>query len=164
MGLISSVLISGAGKGREDAAKSGSAVKRQAGKDLPIELGVRLPGLAGDDAAIENGLLVYECSTSLPGFEAHVFIAGNAFAFGEAGGGEHLDAMADNEDPFLLCVEFTDDVEQSPIVAEVLRSAPAQNQDRIIITDIYLVEREVGLQTVSGTFDIGIPTPAQSRA
>ena len=66
-------------------------------------------------------------------FEADVFIAGNAFAFGEAGGGEHLDAMADGEDPFLLCVEFADKVEQAPIVAEVLRSAAAQNEDGIVI-------------------------------
>ncbi len=41
---------------------------RQA-KDLPIELGVRLPGLAGDYAAITNRLLVYQnvppaCSAS----------------------------------------------------------------------------------------------------
>jgi hypothetical protein len=159
VGLIldSSVLIAAAGRGRENAAKSGSAVSRQAGKDLPIELGVRLPGLAGDDAGIANGLLVYKCSPSLLGFEAHVFIAGNTFAFGEAGGGEHLDAVADDEDPFLLCVEFADNVEQSLIVAKILRSAAAQNQDGIIITDIYLVERDVGLQTVSLTFDIGIP-------
>jgi hypothetical protein len=34
---------------------------------------------------------------------------------------------------------------------------PLSIQDGIIITDIYLVEREVGLQTVSWTFDIGIP-------
>ena len=104
---------------------------RKAGKDLPIELGVRLPGLTGDDAAIANGLLVYKCSARLLGFEADVFIASNALVFGEAGGGEYLNAMTDGEDPLLLCVELADNVEQASIVAKVLRSAPAQNQDGI---------------------------------
>ena len=132
-------------------------MRRQAGKNLAIKRGVRLPGLAGDHAAITNGLLVYKCSSSLLGFEADVFIAGNALAFRDSGGGEHLDAMADSEDPFLLHIEFPDNVEQAPIIAEVLRSAAAQNKDGIIITHIYLVEREVGLQAVAGTLDVGIP-------
>src|SRR5271157_5872632 len=97
-----------------NAATSGPTVLRHAGKDLPIELGVRLPGLAGDDAAITNGLLVYKCSSSLLRCEADVFIAGNALAFREAGGGEYLDAMADGKDPFLLRVELADNVEQAP--------------------------------------------------
>src|SRR5271163_4510385 len=106
---------------------------------------MRLPGLAGDHAAITNGLLVYKCSSSLLCFEADVFIAGNALAFREVGGGEYLDAMADGEDPFLLHVEFADNVEQAPIIAEVFRGAAAQNEDGIIISHFYLVEREVGL-------------------
>jgi len=139
------------------AATSGPTVRRQAGKDLPVELGVRLPCLTGDYAAITNGLLVYKCSSSLLGFEADVFIAGNALALREAGGCEHLDAMADGEDPFLLHIKFADNVEQSPIIAEVLRSAAAQNEDGIVITHIYLVEREVRLKTVAGTLNVGIP-------
>jgi hypothetical protein len=111
---------------------------------------VRLPGLAGDDAAITNSLLVYKCTSSLLRIEADVFIAGNAFAFREAGGGEYLDAMADGKDPFLLHVEFADNVEQATIFAEVLRSAAAQNEDVITIAYIYLVEREVGYETITG--------------
>jgi len=118
---------------------------------------VRLPGLAGDHAAITNGLLVYKCSSSLLRFEADVFIAGNALAFGEAGGGEYLNAMADGENPFLLRVEFADDVEQAPIIAQVLRSAAAQNEDGVILTNLYLVEGEIGLETVAGTLDVGVP-------
>jgi len=118
---------------------------------------VRLPSLAGDYAAITNGLLVYKCSSRLLRFEADVFIAGNTLAFREAGGDKYLDAMADSEDPFLLHVESADNVEQAPIIAEVLRSATAQNEDGIIIIHIYLVEREVGLQAVTGTLDVGIP-------
>jgi hypothetical protein len=118
---------------------------------------VRLPGLASDYAAITNGLLIYKCSSSLLRFEADVFIAGNALAFREVGGGQYLDAMADGEDPFLLRVEFADNVEQAPIIAEVLRSAATQNEDGIVVIHIYLVERKVGLQTVAGTLDVGIP-------
>jgi len=132
-------------------------VWRQAGKDLPIKLGMRLPGLAGDHSAIAYGLLVDKCSSSLLRFESDVFIAGNALAFREARGGEYLDAMADGEDPFLLHVEFADNVQQAPIIAKILRSAAAQNQDGIIITHIYLVEREIGIQTVTGALDVRIP-------
>ena len=116
-----------------------------------------MPGLAGDHAAITNSLLVYKCSSSLLRFEADVFIAGNALAVREAGGGEYLNAMADGEDPLLLGVEFADNVEQAPIVAEILRSAAAQDEDGIITTHIYLVERDVGLQAVTGSLDVGIP-------
>jgi hypothetical protein len=91
-------------------------------------------------------------------FEADVFIAGNTPAFREAGGGKYLDAMVDSENPFLLHVEFADNVEQAPIFAEELRSAAAQNEDVITITYIYLVEREVGFETVTGTLDLGIAT------
>jgi hypothetical protein len=106
---------------------------------------MRLPGLARDYAAITNGLLVYKRSSNLLRFEADVFIAGNTPAFREAGGSEYLDAMADGEDPFLLLAELADNVEQAPIIAEILRSAAAQNEDGVVITHIYLVEREVGL-------------------
>jgi hypothetical protein len=140
-----------------NGATSGPSVGRQAGKDLPIELRVRLPSLAGDHTAITNSLLVYECSSSLLGFEADVFIAGNTLALRKAGGGEYLDTMADSEDPFLLHVKCADNVEQAPIIAKVLRSAAAQNEDGVILTHIYLVERQVGLQTVTRTFDIRIP-------
>ena len=116
-----------------------------------------MPGLAGDHAAISNGLLVDKCSSSLFGFEADVLIAGNAFAFREAGGGEHLDAMTDGEDPLLLRLKFADDTNQSPVIAEILGSAAAQNKDGIITPYVHLVEREVGLQTVAGTLDVGVP-------
>ena len=94
-----------------NAVTSGRTRLSQAGKDLSIELGVRLPGLTGDDAAVTNGLLVYECSSSLLRFEADVFIAGNTLAFREPGGGKHLDAMADSENPFLMHVKFPDNLE-----------------------------------------------------
>ena len=100
-----------------------------------------MPGLTGDHSSITNGLLVYKGSSSLLRFEADVLIAGNALASREVCCGEYLDTMADGEDPFLLHVEFADNVEQTPIIAEVLRSAAAQNENGIIITHIYLVER-----------------------
>jgi hypothetical protein len=140
-----------------NATRSGSTVGRQAGKNLPVELGVLLPGLPGDHAAISNGLLVYKRRSSLLGFEADVFVAGDALAFRDSGGGEYLDAMADSEDPFLLRIEFAHNVQQAPIIAQVFGSATAQNKDGVITTHIYLIEREVGLQTVAGTLDVGIP-------
>ena len=117
-----------------------------------------MPGLAGDDAAIANRLLVYECASSLLRFKADVFIAGDALAFDEAGGREHLDAMTYREDPFLLHIELADDIEQAPVVAEVLRSTAAQNEDGIVVIHFDLVEREVGGQTITRTLDIGVPT------
>jgi hypothetical protein len=140
-----------------DAATSRPTVCREAGEDLAIELGVRLPGLASDYAAIANGLLVDECTSGLLGLKADVFIAGDALAFGESGGGEDLDAVADGEDPFLLRVEFANHIEQAAIIAEVLGSAATQNEDGIVVIYIDLVEREVRLETVAGTLDIGIP-------
>src|ERR1700753_1219512 len=101
---------------------------------------MRLPCLTRDHAAITNSLLLYECSTCLLCFPANMFIAGNALAFREAGSGEHLYAMAYGEDPFLLRVEFAHNPQQAPVIAQIFRSAAAQNQDGVIITHIHLVE------------------------
>jgi hypothetical protein len=84
---------------------------RKAGKDLAIELGMRLPGLPGDDATVANGLLGYKSAAGLLGFEADVFIASDALVVGEAGSGKNLDAMANSEDRFLLHVEFANKLE-----------------------------------------------------
>ena len=69
---------------------------RKAGKDLAIELGMRLPGLTGDDATVANGLLGYKCAAGLLGFEADMFIASDALVVGEAGSRKDLDAMANS--------------------------------------------------------------------
>ena len=69
---------------------------------------MRLPGLAGNDTAIANGLLSLESAAALLGFESDVFIAGNALILCEASSGEHLDAMANREDPLLVRIEFSD--------------------------------------------------------
>ena len=116
-----------------------------------------LPGLAGDDAAVADGLLVYKSSSSNLRVEADVFVAGDAFAFGQAGGGEDLDPVADGEDPLLLRVEFADDLEQALIVAEVLGGAAAEDEDGVVVADVDVVEGEVGCQTIAGALDVGVP-------
>ena len=116
-----------------------------------------MPGLAGDDAAVANGLLVNEYTSGLLRFEADVFKAGHALASDEVSGSEYLGAMADSEDPLLLRVELPNKIKQTPIIAEVLRRAAAQNQDGIVALHLHLVEREVGRQTVARTLDVGIP-------
>ena len=116
-----------------------------------------LPGLAGDEAAVADGLLVYEGSSGLLGFEADVFVAGDPFALGEAGGGEDLDTVADGEDPLLLGVEFADDREQALVVAEVLGGAAAEDKDGVVLGDLDVVEGEVGGEAVAGALDVGVP-------
>ena len=130
---------------------------RQAGEDFAVEVGVGLPGLAGDEAAVADGLLVYEGSSGLLGFEADVFVAGDAFAVGSAGGGEDLDAVADGEDPLLLGVEFADDLEEALVVAEVLGGAAAEDEDGVVVGYIDLVEGDVGGEAVAGALDVGVP-------
>lgn len=118
---------------------------------------MRLPGLAGDDAAVANGLLVYECSSRYLRVVADVFVAGDSFAIGEAGGGEYLNAVAEGKDPFLLRVEFADDIEQTLVVAEVLGCTASEKEDGIVVGDIDVVEGDVRGQAVAGALDIGVP-------
>ena len=118
---------------------------------------MRLPGLAGDDAAIANGLLVYKRSTGQLCVEPDVFVAGDTFALGDAGSRENLNAVADGEDPLLLRVEFADDLEEAPVVAEVLWRAAAEDEDGVEVSHVDLVDCEVGGKTVAGAFDVGIP-------
>ena len=72
---------------------------------------MRLPGLGSDDAAVTNGLPRHKCTARLLGLEADMFIASDALVLRETGGGKHLDAMANGENPLLQRVEFTDQIE-----------------------------------------------------
>src|SRR5690349_25118138 len=99
-----------------------------------------LPGLAGNDPAIADGLLGCEGAAGLLGFESDVFIAGDALTLGEAGSGKHLDAMAESEDPLLVCVELPDELEEAAIVSQVLRCTTAEEENGIVIARVYLVE------------------------
>ena len=76
---------------------------------------------------------------------------------GEAGGRQHLYAVADGEDPFFGAVEGAQDVEQGLVVAQILGGAPAKQEDRLVVLDTNLVEGEVGFQTISAAFDVGVP-------
>ena len=53
--------------------------------------------MAGDEAAVADGLLIYKCAAGLFGFEADVFVAGEALALCQAGSGQNLDAVANGE-------------------------------------------------------------------
>lgn len=80
----------------------------ESGKYFAIEIGVRLPGLRRDEVAIADGLLVYENAASLFGFEADVFVAGEAFTLYEVRSGQNLYSVTDGEYPFVLGIEFAD--------------------------------------------------------
>ena len=79
------------------------------------------------------------------------------FAAGEPGGGQHLYAMADGEDPLAGAVEGTQDVEQRLVVAQILGRAPAQQEDRVVVLDANLFEGEIGFETIAAAFDVGVP-------
>ena len=111
---------------------------------------MRLPGLGGDDAAIANRLIGVPCGSRELHFEADVFVAGDALAFGEAGGGEDLDAVADGEDPLALAVEGAGEFEKLRVVAKVLGRAAAEEKDGGVVIDHDLIEGEVGFDAVAG--------------
>src|SRR4051812_7419707 len=83
-----------------------SAGSPQALEHEPVELGVRLPGLAGDDTAIADRLIggdvVAAGRLDLP---AAVLVGGDAPALDQIRCGEDLDAVADREHPLLRRIE-----------------------------------------------------------
>src|SRR5260370_7334768 len=134
----------------------------QAREDLAIEERVRLPGLGGDQAPVAHSLLVDERGAGEFGFSAHVPVARHALAGGESGGGQHLYAVADGEDPLAGTVEAAEDLEQRIVVAQILGGAPAQQQDGLVVLDAHLVEANVGFEPIAPAFNIGIPTGLES--
>ena len=50
------------------------------------------------------------------------------------------------------------DLEQRIVVAQVLGSAPAQQQDGFVVLDADLVESNVGFEPIAPAFNIGVPT------
>jgi hypothetical protein len=73
-------------------------VLRKAFENLAIELGMRLPRLAGDDSPIANGWLGLEPPAGLFDLVAHVDVAGDLAALDETRRDQHLEAVADRKD------------------------------------------------------------------
>src|SRR6185295_11024251 len=96
----------------------------QTDEDFAIELGVRLPGLRGDDFPIAHALLVNPGPAERFDFEFDVLVTGQAQALDDSRAGKNLDPMANRKNPFVLRVEFLDQRTQREIVAQVLRRAP----------------------------------------
>ena len=86
-----------------------------------------------------------------------MFVARYGAALGETGGGEHLNAVADGEDAFVLSREFAHQGKQAGVVAQVLRSASAQNQDSGKIARRDGRDGDIGFDAVAGTFDVSLP-------
>src|ERR1700691_3771363 len=131
------------------------------GENLPIELGMRLPGLSRHHASIAHGLLAHEGGAVLFRFQSHMFVTSDPFARSQACRGQNLDSVANGEDPLPGVVERADYVEELLIVSQILRRASTKNKDGVVILDPHLVECDVRFETVSGTLDISDPTSPQ---
>lgn len=136
----------------------GVRCRRDAGKDFAIELRVRLPSLRRNDAAISDRLPAGKCSARLLHLEANVFIASKALTLCDPGCYEYLNPVANREYPFRLSFEFANQLEQALVIAEVLGSTAAQNENSFEVVHAHLVKGDVGLKTVPRTFDKGVPS------
>src|SRR5262245_23335981 len=65
----------------------------QALHDFAVELRVRLPGLRCHDITVSHGLAFVPSCLGQLHLGSDVFVAGDAFAFEDACGGEYLDAV-----------------------------------------------------------------------
>lgn len=77
---------------------------------------MRLPRLGGYDTPVAHGLGVYVLCAGLLRFQTHVFIAGHSFARRQPRGSQHLDTVADRENPLSMPVECPHNVQDLGIV------------------------------------------------
>src|SRR5690606_17469362 len=91
----------------------------EAGEDLAIELGMRLPGLASHHLAVADRLLRVPGAPGRFYFVAHVLVARHLGSRCEASAHQHLDAVADGENPAILVPELAHDAEYPLVVAQV---------------------------------------------
>src|ERR1035438_5829014 len=108
------------------SGSSGIGPARKLREDLPIERGMRLPRLSSHDAPVAHGLIAYICCAGLLRFQTHVFIAGHTFARRQPRGSQHLDAVADCENPLSLPVKRPHNVEDPGIIPQVLGRSATQ--------------------------------------
>ena len=97
----------------------------ETGEHFAIERRLLAPRRAGHQPPVAHDVALHELSADRLDFEAHVLVAGEPLVPGQAGGREQLDAVTDREDPLLARVELPDDVEELPVVAQVLRRPSA---------------------------------------
>ena len=83
-----------------------NSIVAQLVEDIPIELGMTLPCLCGDEVSVHDALFINPLGAGLFDLEADVAVAGQLAAPGDAGGEQDLYAVADGEDPFALLVEI----------------------------------------------------------
>jgi hypothetical protein len=129
----------------------------KAREDLPIERWVRLPRLGGYNPSVAHGLIAYIRCPGLLRFQSHVLIAGHTLARRQPRGSQHLDTVADREDPFFLPAECSHNIQDLGIIPQVLGRPPAQYQHGGIFLDFHLIEGKISFQPVARTLDIGIP-------
>jgi len=134
------------------------ALARESRKDLSVKLRVRLPGLPGNDAAVTSDLLTDKGAASLFDFAANVFIAGDARSLYQPRRDEHLNSVANGQDPLFGGTEFPNDFEQTPVITEILRGSAAENQDGLVVAHLYLIKADIGVETIAGSFNISVPS------
>ena len=69
-----------------------------------------------------------------------MFVAGHTSTADEPCSSQHLNAMADGEDPLPRSIESPDNIQQADIVPQVLGRPAAKNERCIIVLGSYLIE------------------------
>src|SRR5260221_10089087 len=95
-----------------------------------------LPGLRRNDVAIHDAWAVDPGAASQLQFQADILITRQRSPLHQPGGDQDLDAVTDRENPFLLPIEFLDDLDEGWIVPEELRRSPADQHDGLVIADL----------------------------
>jgi hypothetical protein len=129
----------------------------QTGEDLAVEVGVRLPGLRRHDSSVAHGLLWLPGAAGELHFIAHMLVAGDTAVLYQAGRNQHLDAVADGEDPPARSVERPDDLDQPGVVPQVFGRASADNQDGVEFQRGDILKGRGRFQPIAGPLDAGIP-------
>src|SRR5579862_1046700 len=87
-----------------------------------------------------------------------MFVTGHASTADQPCSSQHLNAMADGEDPLLRSIESPDNFQQADIVPQVLGRPAAKNERRVIVLDFYLIECQICLEPISLSFNVGVPS------
>src|SRR5688572_10979295 len=114
-------------------------------EDLPVEICMTSPRLAGYDAAVTRALLVDPGATTTFQLETHVRVTRELHSAADPRCKQDLDAVTDGENPFLLLAKALNDLDELLVVSKKFGRASADQQHGGVVVDSHVVERDVAL-------------------
>lgn len=140
-------------------SRSGSGARLKNLKEAGKPDGVRGPGRASDEVAVDDGVRHIDRDVGSAGelnFRSAGRIGIELAALDDAGSSEQLRAVTERGDRFVGLREVANEVENLWVKAKILRGPAAGNDEAVVVRRVDLVEGGIEREVVTAFFGVGL--------